>query len=128
MKNIRVEVQTKTQITEFEFDNWDDTTKFCEVAKLGKNVKTVSSYKEEKPLITSIKKMPKKITTKEDAFKVGYLVSSGINIEGEYYSSVYKSPPNLSVSATFAYAGGGKTEDEALLDALNWIEKKQSQN
>lgn len=66
--------------------------------------------------------MPKKITTKKDAFKVGYLVSSGINIKGEYYSSVDKRPPNPNMSSTFAYVGGGKTEDEALLDAFNWIE------
>lgn len=69
----------------------------------------------------------KKITTKQDAFKAGYLIASGVNVKGEYYSSVENRPPNLNMSSTFAYAGGGETEDEALSDAFNWIEKQLTQ-
>ena len=69
-----------------------------------------------------------KIKTKKEAFDLGYLVSSGTNIDGKFFTSVKKRPPNLNMSSTFAYAGGGTTEEEALEDAFSWIEAQKFQD
>lgn len=62
------------------------------------------------------------IATKKDAFEAGYLVSSGINRDGGFYAEIHKRPYSEANGAYFVHATSGKTEDEALLEAFEWIE------
>lgn len=62
------------------------------------------------------------ISSKKDAFEAGYLVSSGINRDGGFYAEIYKRPYSEANGAYFVHATGGKTEEEALLEAFEWVE------
>ncbi len=62
------------------------------------------------------------IATKKDAFEAGYLVSSGINRDGGFYAEIYKRPYSEANGAYFIHATGGETEEEALLEAFEWVE------